>query len=275
MPHLAPNDGEYLLGYSAGEHERLCRQTQELAMDSVWLLNQLDLQPGDRAIEIGCGPQGILDLLSERVGNNGKVIGLEASERTVQQARQFVTERKLTNVEVLQADARATGLPRASFDLAHARLVMVNLPEPQRVLEEMVALVRPGGLVASHEADWGSFACDPPVPALDQLFAVLDRYSRTSGIDLLVGRKVPRMMRAAGLVDVKVNPIIHSYPPGNPRRHLLCDFLENVRDRILEQGLIAENEFRERMSELKRHFDNENTLVISHLFVQTWGRKPR
>ena len=123
MSNHKPQRDEYLLGHSANEEERLRRQPQELAPDSRRLLDQLNIRPGDHTIDIGCGPQGILDLLSERVGPNGKVVGLERSESTVQLARQFLAENDMRNVEVLQADATATGLPRASFDVVHARLV--------------------------------------------------------------------------------------------------------------------------------------------------------
>ena len=94
----------------------------------------------------------MLDLLSGRVGAKGKVIGLERDQSTARLARKFVADRQLRNVEVLEADAKSTCLPRASFDVVHARLVLVNVPEPQRVVEEMIALARPGGVVASHEA---------------------------------------------------------------------------------------------------------------------------
>ncbi len=268
-----PRNDEYLLGHNAKEEERLKRQPQELAPDSRWLLDQLDIRPGDRAIDIGCGPQGILDLLSERVGTNGRVVGLERSESTVQLARQFIAKHNLTNVEVLHGDAKVTGLPRASFDLVHARLVLVNVPEPQCVVEEMMALARPGGIVASHEADWGAFLCNPPSPAWDRLSEAFEAYSMNNGIDLFVGRKTHQMFRAAGLIDIQVNPVIHIYPPGNNRRNILCDFLENVRDRILAERLITEAEFHERLAELKRHLDDAGTLVISNLFVQVWGRK--
>lgn len=265
---------EYLLGHSAHEEERLRRQPGELAADSRQLLDQLNIQPGDRAIDIGCGPQGIIDLLSGRVGAKGTVVGLERSEPTVRLARQFIAEHSMQNVEVLQGDARATGLPRASFDLVHARLVLVNVPEPQRVVEEMMALARPGGVVASHEADWGAFLCDPLSPAWDRLLQVFLAYSRSNGIDLFVGRKTHRMFRAAGLIDIQVNPIIHVYPPGHNRRAILCDFLENVRDRVLAESLMAENEFHKLLTELRRDLDDPGRLVISHLFVQVWGRKP-
>ncbi len=275
MRQPASQPDEYLLGHSANEEERLRRQPRELAPDSRQLLDQLNIRPGDRAIDIGCGPHGILDLLSERVGANGKVVGLERNESTVELARRFIAEHNLLNVEVVQADAKATGLPRASFDLVHARLVLVNVPEPQRVVEEMIALARPGGLVASHEADWGAFLCDPPSPTWDRLLQVFEAYSRNNGIDLFVGRKTHQMFRAAGLSDIQANPVIHSYPPGHNRRNILCDFLENVKDRILAESLMTESEFHERQIELKRHLDDANTLVISHLFVQVWGRKPK
>jgi SAM-dependent methyltransferase len=200
-------------------------------------------------------------------------VGLERSESTVRLARKFVAERQLRNVEVLEADAKSTGLPRDSFDVVHARLVLVNVPEPQRVVEEMIALARPGGVIASHEADWGAFLCNPPSRAWDRLLEVFLAYSRNNGIDLFVGRKTHQMFRAAGLTDIQVDPVIHVYPPGNNRRNILCDFLENVKDRILAERLMTEAEFHERLTELKLHLHDTDTLVISHLFVQVWGRK--
>jgi hypothetical protein len=82
------------------------------------------------------------------------------------------------------------------------------------------------------------------------------------------------MFRAAGLMDIQVNPVIHVYPPGHNRRNILCDFLENVRDRVLAESLMTQAEFDERLTELRRHLDDTDRLVISHLFVQVWGRKP-
>src|SRR6516225_3889685 len=104
---------EYLLGHSMPEEDRLRRQAREFAPDSTRFLDQLDIQPGYRTADIGCGPHGILDLLSERVGPNGRVVGVERNESTVQLARQWVAEAQLRNVDVVHADAGATGLPRA------------------------------------------------------------------------------------------------------------------------------------------------------------------
>ncbi|MGH7896018.1 MAG: methyltransferase domain-containing protein, partial [Candidatus Binatia bacterium] len=87
------NPDEYLLGRSRAEEERLRKQVEELAGEARWLLDQIEVPEGGRAIDLCCGPQGVLDLLSERVGARGAVVGLERSEQFVASARKFVADR--------------------------------------------------------------------------------------------------------------------------------------------------------------------------------------
>ena len=58
MPESTSNRAEYLLGHSANEEERLRRLPGELAPDSSRFLDQLGIQPGDQAVDIGCGHRG-------------------------------------------------------------------------------------------------------------------------------------------------------------------------------------------------------------------------
>jgi SAM-dependent methyltransferase len=239
------------------------------------LFDRLDLRSGGRALDLGCGPQGVLDLLAERVGPTGHVLGIDRNYESVAAARQFAAGRALKNVKVLQRDAAAVGLPGDIFNLVHARLVLVNVPNPEAIVAEMVRLACPGGMVASHEADYLPHLCDPPLRAWDRLFQIYRDYSSANGIDLFIGRRTHRLFREAGLVNIEVNPVIHVYPQGHNRRTIFWDFLQNVRDSIVEQGLIADSEFSELLAELKEHLDRRDTLVVSHLFFQLWGRKPR
>src|ERR1700722_13782956 len=68
----------YALGSSRGESARLQRQADELAPDSAALLDRVGLQPGQSAIDLGCGPRGLLDMLAERVAPAGRVVGLDS-----------------------------------------------------------------------------------------------------------------------------------------------------------------------------------------------------
>ena len=264
----------YVLGYREAEQDRLERQADELAHESRRLFDEIGLPAGAHVVEIGCGPMGCLQLLAERVGPDGRVVGVERSQEAVDRARRGLAAEGHGNVEVRCADARATGLPRASFDLATARLVLVNFPDPRQIVAEAVALVRPGGCVAFHEADWVAHVCDPPCDAWTTIVALFVRYSEQNGIDPFVGRRLPRLLRDAGLDDVRVHPLVHAYPPGSGRRSILLDFAENLGTRFVAQGLVDEHALRELKAALRRHLDDPATLVVSHLFVQAWGRKP-
>lgn len=265
---------QYFLGYRRAEQERLQQQAEQLAHEAVWLFDQIGLPGGARVVEIGCGPRGCLDLLSERVGPSGRVVGVERSEDAVALARTFVAERGLRNVEVIHGDARSAGLPQGSFDLATARLVLVNVPSPGQIVSEAVALVRPGGSVAFHEVDWVAVICDPPLPAWTALLELFVTYTQKNGIDLFIGRKLPRLLRDAGLVQVHTHAIVHVHPPGDPRRGILLDFAENLKERILSQKLIAEEAFTDLKETLRRHIEDPETLVVVGPYFQVWGCKP-
>jgi ubiquinone/menaquinone biosynthesis C-methylase UbiE len=264
----------YLLGHGAAEEQRLVRQAQELAADAIWLFDQLDIPMGARAIDLGCGPRGVLEQLSARVGTSGTLVGIERSGDTLALARAFVAERGLHNVELIQGDARATGQPPGSFDLVHARLMLVNVPRPEEIVREMVALARPGGVVASHEADYLPHRCEPPCAAWDRLFELYQVHARDHGVDLFVGRRTHRLFREAGLTDLQVRPIVHAYLLGHPRRDIFVQFIGNVREELIDAGRIEAKEFDDLRSELVAHLAREDVLVISHLFFQVWGRKP-
>jgi len=263
----------YVLGYRSAEQERLQQQAQQLAHESASLFDEIGVPVGGRVVEIGCGPHGCLELLSERVGLSGTVLGIERSPDAVSLARKLIGERGLRNVEVVCRDAQATGLPRASFDLVTSRLVLVNIPEPEHVVAEAVALVRPGGWIAFHEADWVAHVCDPPLEAWGELVDLFVAYSRRNGIDPFIGRRLARLLRDAGVEDVRVKPIIHVYPPGHGRRSILLDFAENLSERVVAEKMIDERRLINLKAALKHHLDDPQTLVVSHLFFQAWGRK--
>ncbi|CAM3875772.1 methyltransferase domain-containing protein [Smaragdicoccus niigatensis] len=265
---------QYVLGYRTEEQKRLQQQAAQLAPESSWLFDQVGSLEGCRVVEIGCGPHGCLDELSRRVGKSGSVTGVERSSDAVMLARQMIASQGLHNVEVREVDARSTGLPRGGFDFVTARLVLVNIPRPHEVVMEAVALARPGGLVAFHEADWISHFCDPPSEAWTSIVDLFVDYSARNGIDPFIGRKVPRLLREAGVTDVQINPIVHIYPPGHERRSILLDFAENLTQRVVSDGMIQADELGEIKTRLAQDLADPRRLVVSHLFFQVWGRKP-
>lgn len=265
---------DYVLGGTLTEQQRLLRQIEGFDAEACSLLDRIGVQPGWRAIDIGCGPLGILDRLSERVGPHGTVIGLEREPRFAAMGRTIAAERGLANVEYVEADGNATGLPRDSFDFVHERLAIIQQPDPERMLAEMVALARPGGIVVAQEIDQVSWLCEPPHPAWDALLAGLRTVLEESGVDYFLGRKLPGLLRDAGLTDVRVEVQVRVDLPGEYRRTHLLSMVESVREKILSRGLFTIDELDATMGELRQHLNDPDTVVIRQLLFQTWGRKP-
>ncbi len=138
-------------------------------------------------IDIGCGPRGVLDLMAARVGPSGTVFGLEQNAEHVALARAFAREQGLDRVTVVNGDVMSNDLPTGWFDLAHERTVLVTIPHPEAALAAMIALVRPGGVVACDDADQYTRVCDPPHPAWDRLTALLFAAWRRGGADPFLG----------------------------------------------------------------------------------------
>jgi ubiquinone/menaquinone biosynthesis C-methylase UbiE len=274
-PAARPDAAEvYALGSNPAESARLQRQSDELRPQTAELLARIGLEPGQSAVDLGCGPSGILDLLSAAVSPGGRVLGLDADPAHTAMASQYASERGLANVEVMTADARHTGLPSDSFDLVHARTLLVTIPEPADVLAEMVRLARPGGWVASQEPDTENAFCYPPLPAWDRLREIFRASFGRSGADLLIGRRLTELYRQAGLEEIEV--VVHApvYPAGHSRRTILPDLVRSLCPMICELGLSDERELAELDRAVREHLADPRTLTMPHLLFVARSRKP-
>lgn len=272
----APDAAEaYALGRNPAETARLrSSQPDALRPESSTLLDRVGLEPGHSAIDIGCGPCGMLGLLSAAVLPGGRVVGLDADPTHTAMAREYAAERGLGCVEVLTADARHTGLPSASFDLVHARTLLVNIPEPAEVVSEMARLAKPGGWVAGLEADLEHSLCYPPLAEWDRLHELLlAGYSR-AGADHSVGRRLTELYRNAGLDQIGMQSHAPAYPVDHTRRTIIPDLVRSMRPRILQSKLVGEHELDDLDGAVRAHLNDPRTVVIPCLLIAAWGRKP-
>jgi SAM-dependent methyltransferase len=268
------NPTGYFLGSSSAELDRLRLQAKIYEEHTCWLLDRIPIQPGWRALDVACGPIGIIPLLAERVGPTGEVIGLDSDERMVENARALVADQRLTNTQIVVGDARRTGLPSSRFDLLHERLLLINVPDPESVLAEMIRLTRPGGVIAVQEVDTVSWLCEPPHPAWDRLLDAWKTIGSNLGKDLFIGRRLPALLEGAGLCDVGAHVHALVYRGSHLYKMHLIWFIELGRDRILELGLFSPRELSELVDGLRRHLEQPSVLVLSHLLFQAWGRRP-
>jgi SAM-dependent methyltransferase len=264
---------DYVWGTDQSEQQRLLDQVALYRTEASWLLDQLPVGTGARAIDLGCGPLGILDLLADKVGPQGEVVGLEFEERFVRMAQGLLADKGIENVEVIGGDATATGLPGSSFQIAHERLLLIVVPKAERVIEEMVRLVEPGGVVVLEDVDLCSWVCEPPHQAWTELYSTFGTLYGLDGKDLNVGRRLPGLLRSAGLENVEFKAHSRLNRPGDFHQQQLLHFIKLFRARIIDLGLMGETQLSGLYAQLADHLADPGTMVISPMLIQAWGYK--
>jgi arsenite methyltransferase len=110
--------------------------------------------PGDRVLDVGCGPGFYLAELAEQVGPTGSVTGVDASPQTLELARRRTQGRG--NVTLHQADATALPVGDAGFDAALSVQVLEYVADPDAALVELRRVLRPGGRLVVWDMDWAT-----------------------------------------------------------------------------------------------------------------------
>lgn len=115
------------------------------AVNDEFVARALELAPtAGYVLDIGTGPADIAILLAQRAPKL-RVLAIDLGDRMLETARENVRRAKLTHqVEIRKADAKATGLPSASFDMVISNSLVHHIPEPAQFFREMDRVARPG-----------------------------------------------------------------------------------------------------------------------------------
>lgn len=178
------------------ERERLESLSSLYDERSLALCERLGLTTGWHCLDVGAGTGSLARRLTQRVGPTGTVVALDVDTR-------FLEPLATENLQVVASDVTTEPLPSGRFDLVHARLVLEHLPARDDVLRSMAAALRPGGVLLIEDFDWSTTGLiDPP----SELHARVVHACRTlfagHAYDPEYGRKLPRRVEAAGLVEV-------------------------------------------------------------------------
>jgi ubiquinone/menaquinone biosynthesis C-methylase UbiE len=270
---VAERSGSYPIARRAGEIERLRIQSAAMEFDAGVMLDRIGVQPGWACLDLGCGPGGILHLLRDRIGEAGRLVGVDADPVMLEEARSWADARRLGQVELIAADAYRTGLPPDIFEFVHVRYLAGTAGKPGDLLAEAVRLARPGGIVAFQEPDTDTLECHPSHPAWDRLKTALQEGFARVGADTRLAKRLYRLFRHAGLEDVRYRPFLVGVRSEDPMVDFLPATIESIRSTLIEQGIVREAELDASLAECRQHVADPDTTFTSFLTAQVWGRK--
>jgi ubiquinone/menaquinone biosynthesis C-methylase UbiE len=229
----------------------------------------LDLSPGDRVLDVGCGAGDDVRALAELVGPTGQVTGVDVSETMVDQARERSAGLGLP-VEFQIGDILRLDLPDAAFDGVRADRVLHHLDDPERALTKLVRVARPDGRVVVSEPDFGAFVIDHPDRDVTRRFMTF--YAENAARNGYLGRHLYAMFVAQGLVDITAT-MIHVLLTDLPAAQ---DFMwmSATLERAQQAGAISSDEASAWIAELETA-DRAGRFFAAAVGFTVAGRKPR
>lgn len=222
----------YLLAGQLSELERLQLQSRVWEPAGRSLLAHLPLGTGRRALDIGCGVQGWLRLLSEWVGRDGEVVGSDIADNFLAAAQSFVEQERLSDVTLVHDDLFNSRLSPQSFDLVHARFMLGPLGRAAEQLASYRRLVKPGGWIVLEDVDAASWRLHPSTPSAERLIQLIAEVFQTVGGNLYVGRELPSLLRTLG-AEPTIAAQVLALPPGYPYLRLPLQFATSLEARLI------------------------------------------
>jgi arsenite methyltransferase len=183
----------------AGRLERLYA-TRDVLRRRELVRAALGARPGDRILDVGCGPGFYVTELLEAVGPEGSVVGVDSSADMLAVAAQRAEGHG--NVQFHEADAASLPVPDADFERALCVQVLEYVRDVPAALTEMHRALRPGGQVLVWDVDWATVSWHAADRQLTRrVLAAWDKHLTHPSLP----RTLAPQLRNAGFEDVRMD----------------------------------------------------------------------
>ncbi|MGC7872426.1 demethylmenaquinone methyltransferase [Desulfosporosinus sp. SYSU MS00001] len=204
---------------SIAGHYDLMNSLMSLGMDKRWrriAVQQVGAKPGMSILDVCCGTGQFSLELGKAVGREGKVIGLDFSQKMLDVAQQTLAQSKEKGrIKFIQGDAMELPFPESTFDGVTVGWGLRNLPNLRKGIQEMIRVVKPGGKVVSLDMAKPTFPgfkqvywlyFDKLVPLMGQIWAKKAsayQYLHDSAVEFPAQQELAGIFSECGLRDTK------------------------------------------------------------------------
>lgn len=220
-----PDQASYMLRAAAGDAGRAYKQQ---------LIELLDIVPGQTVLDAGCGPGTDLPTLAERVGEEGKVIGIDRDPAMLATARERTSE--LSVVQIREGDVHALPVAAESVDRAKIDRVLMHVADPAEALAQLHYATRPGAVIGLVEPDWDTLVVDAEDLDTSRAFT---RYTTDHVVrNATIGRSLARLADRAGFLVktvVTTTPVFRDFQDADHTLGLGRNMQQAFEDNYIDQ----------------------------------------
>lgn len=270
-----PNSGElgsYIIKGGEEGRARLSVLARVMAPTTESLLNRFEPLGGLTAVDAGCGGGDVSFELADRVGPEGRVIGLDLDDTKLAAARGEAERRRADHISFHKGSV-VEKWPAEEAGLVYVRFVLTHLPVPEALLYRAMEALSPGGMIVVEDIDFGGHFCDPHCDAFYRYAELYATAAKMRGADPFIGRRVARMLEIAGFTEVG-SSLVQPHGRSGEVKQISSLTLAAVSDAIVGAELATAEEIASLKLELQAFAARPDTTLALPRIFQAWGRKP-
>ena len=221
------------------------RRQPVVAESKEWILRQLHLERGQRALDIGCGTGEDVVAMAALVGPTGEAVGLDSSQVMITEASK--RHDHVPQVSFRVGDAHHLPFEPESFDGCRAERTLQHLTDPDGAMTEIARVLKSGGRLALVEPDWETLVIEGTDPAVSAVIWLnhMKRHPQPR-----IGRRLRGLLTANGFVEIALaaGVVIHTEFEHSKRAFGLAAAALNA----TAAGLVTEQEGARWIADLQR-----------------------
>jgi ubiquinone/menaquinone biosynthesis C-methylase UbiE len=212
-------------------------------------INMLDLMSGDNVLEAGCGNSIDVNLIYQKVGQTGKVIGIDASQKMIEIAKARTSSE---NIIFLNMDAANIGFPDEFFNACHADRLLISHANYKEIFTELIRVVKKGGRVCIVDVDALSICISPEITHTD----VILNKALSSFVNVKMGRRLLNLYVSNYLKNIKIKTnlceITNFY-----QLNQIFDFSKIIKS-CIDEGTLTQGDADLWINNMIKYSDNSN-----------------
>lgn len=258
----------YLLDNAAAEAGGRFAGLEECYDQSTFgYLSALGLGEGWRCWEIGAGGGSVVRWMAAQVGGSGSVLGSDLN-------LDLIDTEMPRHVELRRHDVTSDEIPASAYDLIHARLVLLHLPQRDEVIDRLVRALAPGGWLVLEEFAQGFPACPEPTSDEQRIFnrvraAFSELLDRRGANTTTYPRTLPWRMQRAGLLQTGAEGRLVFATGASPGAAVQRANLLQTGEQAVEAELITAAD----LTTFLQALDDPDFTFTMPLLVSAWGRR--
>ncbi|KAB2344082.1 class I SAM-dependent methyltransferase [Actinomadura rudentiformis] len=221
-----------------------------------------DLPDSARCLELGAGAGSVARWLSGRFPA-GTVTAVDIDVR-------YLDPSWAPNLVVQEGDLRLLDFPTGSFDLIHARALLMHLPEREEIVKRLASWLAPGGWLVLEDIAHFPKATSPNPAWRKAMTAVVDLLSSQGEDTEWARRRQPAILADAGLADLGLALEVFTVGDGGVAERFWRVFLNQLRPALVDRDLITDGELDAALA----LFDDPRFVDAAEAIVSAWGRQP-